>query len=223
VMIAEGLRASGGIGTVKVVDDVRLKTAAKEIIQGEHINGVPHVAGRSCRRDWAMVLAVLLIIGVLGALVFGGHSAPVGGNVSTTLLVEGYVALEVPSQWPKHRIVAGPGSARVQVTSPSDPEMALHVTQSRVAIEALSATAESLKYAIDGEPTGVFVDFNPTGNSAGRPAVTYREVRSGHDIRWSVLVDKAIRISIGCQSRHGHEDAIRQICELAVRSARTLS
>lgn len=226
VMIAEGLHASGGIGTVKVVDDARLKKAAAEIIQSEDINCVPHVAGRGCRRHWAMALAVLLIIGVLGVggvLAFGRHSAPVGGSVSTTFLVEGHVALEVPAQWPTQRVVAGPGSARVQVTSPSDPEMALHVTQSRVAIEALSATAESLKHAIDAEPTGVFVDFNPAGNSAGRPAVTYREVRSGHDIRWTVLVDKAVRISIGCQSRHGREDAIRQVCELAVRSARALS
>ena len=53
--------------------------------------------------------------------------------------------------------------------------------------------------------------------------MTYREVRSGHDIRWTVLVDKAVRISIGCQSRHGQDDAMRQVCELAVRSARALS
>jgi type VII secretion-associated protein (TIGR03931 family) len=219
-MIAEGLRASGGIGTVTVVDDGRLKKAAAQIIQGEDINCVPDVAGRGYRRHWAMALAVLLIIGVLA---FGRHSTPVGVSVPTTLLVEGHVAVEAPAQWPTQRVVAGPGSARVQVTSPSDPDMALHVTQSRVAVEALSATAESLKRAIDAEPSGVFVDFNPAGNSAGRPAVTYREVRPGHDIRWTVLVDKAVRISIGCQSRHGHEDAIREVCDLAVRSARALS
>jgi type VII secretion-associated protein (TIGR03931 family) len=121
------------------------------------------------------------------------------------------------------RVLAGPGSARVQVTSPSDPDVALHVTQSLVAIGTLDATAESLKHAIDAEPAGVFVDFNPAGNSAGLPAVTYREVRTGHDIRWTVLVDKAVRISIGCQSRHGHDEAVRQVCELAVRSARALS
>jgi type VII secretion-associated protein (TIGR03931 family) len=111
----------------------------------------------------------------------------------------------------------------VQVTSPSDAEMSLHVTQSRVALDSLSATAESLKQAIDAEASGVFVDFNPAGNVAGRPAVTYREVRPGHDIRWTVLVDKAVRISVGCQSRRGQEDAMRRVCDLAVRSARALS
>jgi type VII secretion-associated protein (TIGR03931 family) len=208
------------------VDDALFKSCAAEIFQRE---GSPsesrytEVAGRGYPRHWGLVLVVLLIIGVLGALVSARRGAPAGSDVPTTFLVEGRVALEVPAEWPTQRIVAGPGSARVQVTSPSDPEVALHVTQSRVAIATLSATAESLKHAIDAEPTGVFVDFNPAGNSAGRAAVTYREVRSGHDIRWTVLVDKAVRISIGCQSRHGHDDAMRQVCDLAVRSARTLS
>ena len=224
-MIAEGMRASGGMTAVQV-DDALFKSYAAEIFQRE---GSPsesrytEVAGRGYPRHWGLVLVVLLIIGVLGALASARRGAPAGSDVPTTFLVEGRVALEVPAEWPTQRIVAGPGSARVQVTSPSDPEVALHVTQSRVAIATLSATAESLKHAIDAEPTGVFVDFNPAGNSAGRAAVTYREVRSGHDIRWTVLVDKAVRISIGCQSRHGHDDAMRQVCDLAVRSARALS
>jgi type VII secretion-associated protein (TIGR03931 family) len=224
--IADGLHASGEIGTVLVVDDARLKTCVAQIIEDEDSNCESHVAGRHYRRRWALALAVLLTVvvaGVLGVFASARRGAPADDGVPTTVLVEGRVALQVPAQWPTQRVVAGPGSARVQVTSPSDPEMSLHVTQSRVALEALSATAEFLKQAIDAEPTGVFVDFNPTGNVAGRPAVTYREVRSAHDIRWTVLVDKAVRISIGCQSRHGHEDAMRQVCELAVRSARALS
>ena len=79
------------------------------------------------------------------------------------------------------------------------------MTQSRVALAGLDATAEFLKGAIDAAPAGVFVDFNPAGRNAGRPVVTYREVRSGHDVRWTVWVDKAVRISIGCQSRHGDD------------------
>ena len=106
------------------------------------------------------------------------------------------VELTVPANWPTQRVVAGPGSARVQVTSPSDPEVALHVTQSPVPEETLGDTAERLKRAIDTEPDGVFVDFNPSGNSAGRPAVTYREVRASHQVRWTVLLDGTVRISI---------------------------
>jgi type VII secretion-associated protein (TIGR03931 family) len=224
-MIAEGLHASGSISTVQV-DDALFKRYAAEIFQRKDSpceSRSTEGAGRGYRRHWGLALVVVLIIGVLGALGWARRGAPERSDVPTTFLVEGRVALEVPAQWTTQRIVAGPGSARMQVTSPSDPEMALHVTQSRIPIATLSTTAESLKHAIDAEPTGVFVDFNPAGNSAGRAAVTYREVRPGHDIQWTVLVDKTVRISIGCQSRRGHNDAMRQVCELAVRSARALS
>ena len=148
---------------------------------------------------------------------------PAAHTTPTTFLVEGRVALTVPANWPTQRVVGGPGSARVQVTSPSDPEVALHVTQSPVAGETLSGTAERLRRAIDAEPAGVFVDFNPYGTSAGRPAVTYREVRAGHQVRWTVLLDGVVRISVGCQSRPGGEDAVRDVCEQAVRSAHSIS
>ena len=92
----------------------------------------------------------------------------------------------------------------------------------RAASPSLDATAEFLKSAIDGAPAGIFVDFNPAGRSAGRSAATYREIRTSHDIRWTVWVDKAVRISIGCQSRQGHDEAVDQECEVAVRSARAL-
>jgi type VII secretion-associated protein (TIGR03931 family) len=228
-MIADGLLDSDGISAVQV-DDAHLKELAGYIIQDESSTCESHsteAARPGCRRHRGPVLvAVLLIVavfGMVGVLTLRRHPVPVGDGTPTTFLVEGHVALQVPAQWPMQRVVAGPGSARVQVTSPSDPEVALHVTQSQVAIATLSATAESLKHAIDAQPTGVFVDFNPVGTSAGRPAVTYREVRSGHDIQWIVLVDKAVRISIGCQSRHGQDDAVRQVCDLAVRSARAVS
>ena len=81
---------------------------------------------------------------------------------------------------------------------------------------------ERLKHAIDGEASGAFVDFNPSGSTAGRPAVTYREVRASHHVRWSVFVDGPVRISIGCQSRPGHDDTVREVCEQAVRSARVI-
>jgi type VII secretion-associated protein (TIGR03931 family) len=132
------------------------------------------------------------------------------------------VALSVPTTWSTQRVLSGPGSARVQVTSPTDPDVALHITQSPVAGETLNGTADRLKRAIDAEPPGVFVDFDPSGTSAGRPAVTYREVRAGHQVRWTVLLDGPVRISIGCQSRPGDEDTVRDACEQAVRSAHAI-
>jgi type VII secretion-associated protein (TIGR03931 family) len=225
MMIADEVRSSGDM-TAVTVDDAQLRKLAAEAIPLDSEadeSRYTGATGRRLRRQWMIALVVMLVITVLGLNTMTRPAAPVDGRVSTTFLVEGRVALEVPAQWPMQRVVAGPGSARVQVTSPSDPEVALHVTQSRVVVATLGATAESLKHAIDAEPAGVFVDFNPASLSAGRRAVTYREIRAGHDIRWTVLVDKAVRISIGCQSPHGHDDAVQQVCEQAVRSARAVS
>jgi type VII secretion-associated protein (TIGR03931 family) len=167
----------------------------------------------------AVVFAAVVPV-VVGA---GGHGVAPPTTAPTTFLVEGRVALTVPAYWTAQRVLAGSGSARVQVTSPADPEAALHVTQSPVPPdETIGVTADRLQRAIGSEPDGVFVDFNPSGISAGRPAVTYREVRASHQVRWTVVVDGPVRISIGCQSRPGGEDAVRDVCEQAVRSAHTI-
>jgi type VII secretion-associated protein (TIGR03931 family) len=223
--IATALRDCGDM-TAMAVDDVGMKKLAAEISSDEvhTLDADSSAAEKDPYRRWMLVRAALLIGALLGAIALIHHPVPQAGNgVPTTFLVEGHVALQVPAQWPVRRVVAGPGSARLQITSPSDPEVALHVTQSRVALATLAATVEFLKNAIDGSTDGAFVDFDPVGHTAGRPAATYREVRSGHDIRWTVWVDKDIRISVGCQSRPGHEDAVSPECELAVRSARAIA
>jgi type VII secretion-associated protein (TIGR03931 family) len=228
-LIADGLYVHGRINAVQV-DDARFKVFAAQIIKDKSgtcealsAQTETHSSRRHRRAVGMTILVIVAVLSLVGAVSLGRHPASLGNGMSTTLLVEGHVAMEVPAQWPIQRIVAGPGSARVQVTSPSDPEVALHLTQSQLPIATLSATAESLERAIDAEPTGVFVDFNPAGTSAGRSAVTYREIRSAHDIQWIIVIDKAIRISIGCQSRHGQPDALRQVCDRAVQSARAVS
>lgn len=173
-------------------------------------------------RGGLAAVAVVLAATVPAMAAVGRRGVPPVDAAPTTFLVEGRVALTVPADWPTERVVGGPGSARVQVTSPSDPEVALHITQSPIPDETLSATADRLKRAIDTEPPGVFVDFNRSGVTAGRPAVTYREVRASHHVRWTVLVDGSIRISVGCQSRPNGEEAVRIPCEQAVRSAHAI-
>lgn len=223
-MIADALRVCAAGLAVRRVDDARLRRLAAAVLSIEdRVDSEPAAGSGPARPRRAKLTLLLLAVVVLaGVGIVDRHDAPAAAPTPTTFLVEGRIALEVPAQWPVRRIAAGPGSARVAVTSPSDPQVALHVTQSPVAGETLDGTAESLQRAIDAEPPGVFVDFNPSGLSAGRPAVTYREVRVGHDIRWTVLLDGSVRISIGCQSRPGGEETVRSVCEQAVRSARAL-
>jgi type VII secretion-associated protein (TIGR03931 family) len=216
-LMARELHKSGCSAAVVEVDDISLRRLAGAVVPAQSR------ASDSNGKSVSKLALVLPVIGVaISAAIVMRQAAPRDEAIPTTYVVEGHVALKVPAQWPMRRVVAGPGSARVQITSPSDPEVALHVTQSRVALPSLDATAEFLKGAIDAAPAGVFVDFNPAGRRADRPAVTYREVRSGHDIRWTVWVDKTVRISIGCQSRPDHDEAVDRECEVAVRSARAL-
>lgn len=223
--IAEAVRRRGL--TPAVVDDARLARLARSAWP-EPSEPAPGGRARAPRRGILAACALILTaapLAVCAALPVGRRdvaAAPRVGAATTTFLVEGRVTVEVPADWPAQRVVSGPGSARVQVASPSDPEVALLVTQSPVPGETLSGTAERLKRALDAEPGGVFADFDPSGSTAGRPAVTYREVRARHHVRWTVFVDGPVRISIGCQSRPGAEDAVRGVCEQAVRSARAI-
>lgn len=224
LLITDAVRASGQeCPNALEINDIRLARLARPARAAIAPAGAGRRSGRTLSAFGAAVIVVAAAAPMAVTMGRPGVVAPKPVEAApTTFLVEGRVALSVPATWSTQRVLSGPGSARVQVTSPTDPEVALHITQSPVAGETLSGTADRLKRAIDSEPPGVFIDFNPSGMSAGRPAVTYREVRAGHHVRWTVLLDGPVRISIGCQSRAGDEDTVRDACERAVRSAHAI-
>ena len=97
--------------------------------------------------------------------------------------------------------------------------MAVHVTQARVrAQETMQQTADVLRAALEQQPDGLFVDFDPHGERAGRAAVTYRELRTAIAVDWVVLLDGAVRIAVGCQ-HPVEQSGPGATCERAVRSA----
>jgi len=168
------------------------------------------------------VVAAILTVGGLTVAGIGldGRNAE---SADVAWLVEGRVAVEVPAGWTVERITAGPGSARVQVVSPTRRSEAIQVTQTRVAdTESLESAAEALTSALAEQPGGVFVDFVAAGERANRSAVTYREVRSDRSVDWTVLLDAGVRIAIGCQgpvTGPGPQAA----CDRAIRSAHAVT
>ena len=142
---------------------------------------------RLSRRGLAVLAGVLLSLAALcaGFAVRHDSRVPPPGDMPMTLLVEGRVGVKVPAQWTVQRITSGPGSARVQIVSPADPETAVHITQSPLPPDQTPATAgrDPAHGARRRNRDGVFVDFNPADRRADRPAVTYREIRAGHHIR----------------------------------------
>jgi type VII secretion-associated protein (TIGR03931 family) len=218
-MIADRLRASGVAVTIADRDCLRRGAAALSAREEDLVaDGRP---SRHRRRATAVLTGALLSAAVLcGGFAAGHDDGPSNTAVPTTLLVEGRVGVMVPAQWVVQRITSGPGSARLQVLSPIDGDIAVHITQSLLApVPSPEQMAESLRSALGDQPEGVFVEFDPADRRAGRPVVSYREIRADHHIAWVVFVDESLRIAIGCQSAPGHEEAVRDACDQAIRSA----
>ncbi len=217
VAIAERLRANGVSVSIAGRDLVRRAGAAVRARKaGDDVDDGPPV--RRDRRTIAVLAGAALCVAGLGAGF--AMSDPSAVRMPVTVLVEGRVGVTVPVQWAVQRVTTGPGSARVQVVSPSDADIAVHVTQSSIPSHLTLATvADVLRTALAQEPDGVFVEFNAADSRMGRPAVTYREHRAEHQVAWTVLIDGEVRIAIGCQSGPGREQLVREVCDQAIRSA----
>jgi type VII secretion-associated protein (TIGR03931 family) len=111
----------------------------------------------------------------------------------------------------------------VQVVSPTERDVALHITQSVLAQPSSLAKAADTLLALAESADGAFVDFNPSDRRAGRDAVTYREIRPERNIAWTVVIDGTMRIAIGCQSPPRREHLVLMACDRAIRSAHAVS
>jgi type VII secretion-associated protein (TIGR03931 family) len=220
--VAHRLRASGM--TVLVVDEDSVHRGAATWLARQRGLRTPDVRPRirRHRRGMAVLAGAAMCVSALcgGFAVRDDRSEPPSTGVPMSLLVEGRVGVKVPVQWAVQRITTGPGSARVQVISPSDADIVLHITQSWIpAHQTLPMVADTLRSALAEEPSGVFTDFNPADRRADKPAVTYREMRAEHEVAWTVLTDHGVRIAIGCQSGPHREHLVRDACGQAVQSA----
>ncbi len=217
------VRAAGDAAIPVSATTVRVAAARLADAEREPAGVVPRVSGRPrrCRRAAALTGSLLVAALLAGALLArpAGVPAPPAASAAT-VLIEGRVGLTVPANWDARRVTTGPGSARLQVDSPAEPRTALLITQSPLpGHQSLLDVAETLRKALDLQPAGVFVGFNPDDRRADRPAVTYSELRDDRRIDWAVVVDGALRIGIGCQSPTERSGAVRLACDQAIRTA----
>lgn len=177
----------------------------------------PVATGRAPR--WALVGAATVATAMVVAAVWSTTSPGPAVGVPRTV-TEGRVVVEVPPDWTATRVTTGPGSHRLQVTSSTDPGIALHITQAYAPEATLAQAAELFAEEIASRPAGLFIGLRSDARVFGRPAVVYREVRAGHIVDWTVVLAGSTRISVGCQSRPESEREVAAACEAAVRSAR---
>jgi type VII secretion-associated protein (TIGR03931 family) len=215
--ITRRLRARGT--TVSVADDdtvLRTVRAARQRRRGRW-----HRTRFVQPRAAVVATSVLSVTALAWAAVGSGAEGPVVAE--SAWVVEGRVSVEVPAQWKVERVTTGPGSARLQVVSSSDPQDIINVTQSAVPTwQSLTSAAEVLRNLLAAQPAGVFVEFNGANRRADRAAITYREVRRDRVVDWTVLLDGGVRIAIGCQSAPDRRWP-EWICDRAIRSARVLA
>jgi type VII secretion-associated protein (TIGR03931 family) len=215
--LARRLRKRGSAVTSLDDDGVRRAVLASRRAELGGAGSAPRPVRARKPRVAVLVGALAVIAALAGAALNPGSRALERDDM--TWVVEGRVAAELPADWVVERVASGPGSARVQVVSPNDPHVAIHFTQARVRVEeTLQQTAQALKTALDEQPRGLFADFDPDARSAGRPAVTYRERRAAIAVDWVVVLDRGVRIAVGCQRAVDHPDP-DPACERAVRTA----
>jgi len=213
--LARVLRSRGV--AVSMADDRRVLRATREQRVGRRrMVGLP---ARFTQPRVAALTGAGLVVAAL-TVAAAGYGADDDATATSAWLVEGRVAVEVPADWPTERINSGPGSARVQVLSPREPHVAIQVTQSP-GQESLAVAAEVLRRALGEQPDGVFVEFAASDRRAEKNVITYREIRAEHHVEWTVMLDRGVRIAIGCQHAPDRP-APERICEAAIRSARTL-
>lgn len=173
------------------------------------------VSGRQSKLLLAAAAAAVIVLLALAVLTGPRSPAPSATTAAEpTWVVEGRVAMQVPVGWAVDRVTSGTGSARLRVTAP-DHGRSIHLTQTPVPTRpSLAQSARTLRAAAAGLRAGVIVDFNDAATASGRPAVTYREIRSDTAVQWTVLIDDTVRIAIGCQG-----PGVADACDMAVRSA----
>lgn len=177
-------------------------------------------APRTRRR--VAVGALLAATVLAGAALIAALSLPATPSRPTAdarAVVEGRLAVEVPRGWTVARVTGGPGSRRLQAGPPGDPDTAVHITQSYAPESTLQQAADALSRRIAEQPSGVFVDFHADGVVVGRPALTYREIRPGRVVDWSVVLIGSTLVGVGCQSAPPGTGRARETCERVLASA----
>lgn len=163
--------------------------------------------------------ALLVAAAVAGAVALSRPDSG-SGRVDAEVLQRfeiGAVSVELPTGWRSQSTKPG----RLDLT-PDDAgtRRIVVIPTPLTAGSDVTAVARALEQRIaDRGPDGPFSEFDPTAEFAGRGGVTYLESPDDRSrVRWHVLVEHAVQVSVGCQFRDGDWDALAHECDRALRS-----
>ncbi|NKX90510.1 type VII secretion-associated protein [Nocardia coubleae] len=131
----------------------------------------------------------------------------------------GRLELQIPAGW--HRAPATDPS-RVDLTPDSGPRQRITVIQEPLTPGAgYEEVAADLEAQIKKKPAGTVSPVDRDVVFAGRPGLSYEErPADGSTVRWQVIVERGVQVSVGCQYSAGGWEAIAGACEQVVGAVR---
>ncbi|GAC70499.1 type VII secretion-associated protein [Gordonia soli] len=201
---------------------------------------VADIGGGRTRRPLVWAAAALALVVAAVAVVVGLMQRQGDDQPTDRTAQLGRVSLNVPADWresgsppPSGTASDGPGSPRTD-TGPTradeaPPERTVFADRAdgrRILVvqtelrdaSTLASVATSLRNRIRQRGDDVVSEFSPSTRFMGREVISYREApASGSGIRWYVLVDEGLQVSIGCQAGTAAEPVDTE-CAAAVAS-----
>ncbi|WP_227984257.1 type VII secretion-associated protein [Nocardia spumae] len=181
----------------------------------------------------AAVIAVI-VIGVAVAVVFtrSGEDTTTASGSTTRAAASSPVARPAPpaemfgrvqAQVPAGWHITNRTDARVDLSPDDGVRARISLVQKPLAAgSGIDGVAATLETQIGKRPPGTVGPLQRDVIFGGRPGLSYEEYPSdGTTVRWQVLVDSGLQISVGCQYPTGNWPPLAPVCEKFVGDLRT--
>ncbi|RDI52664.1 type VII secretion-associated protein [Nocardia mexicana] len=130
----------------------------------------------------------------------------------------GRVQTPIPAGWR----IASQNDNRVDLSPDSGARQRITLTQKDLAPgSSVDEVARTLEAQIQRRPAGTVTDLRRDPAFGGRPGLSYEEFPpDGTTVRWQVIVDSGLQVSVGCQYPSDSWQPIATPCEQLVRDMR---
>ncbi|MEP9392309.1 type VII secretion-associated protein [Gordonia sp. VNQ95] len=187
---------------------------------------------RAGRRRWAWAaaaMAAVIVVAIAGLVgIVQTDESPPPTPLAVTV---GRTSMLIPPAWhrddppapgsaPASPATRSPSQSRTVFVAPDDGARLILVQSPIRAGSTPASVGVSMGNRIGQRGDDVVSEFSPSTRFAGRDVISYREApASGAPIRWYVLVEHDLQVSIGCQAGTGGQ-SVDGPCVQAVESAR---